>query len=170
MNPGLDSLDAIVRQLWPRYKDGVQPMWDTQLHRYPIDELRTVLWRYRADHPDDTKPVWRTIYAMLAGGKDGTTSGKSDLQLLLDSVRRAIATDPAWQKYPAARSWSDSEVFENHIEANVRPVLRKVDGEAKDDPGGRLAKLAANEREWTVTRYIRDLQERGEAIPQWLVR
>lgn len=168
MNPGLDSLDEMVRQLWPRYKDSVQPMWDTQLHRYSVDEIRAALWRHKADYPDDSKPTWKTIYSMLLGGKTG--SGKSNLQLLLDSMRREIATDERWQKHPQARRWSDSQVFENHIEANVRPILRNIDGSAKDDPDGRRAKSAAQTRESFVNPYVRDLKERGEQIPAWLVR
>lgn len=167
MNPGLDSLDAMVRELWPRYKASIQPMWDTRLRQYPSDKLSETLRKYRADHPDDTKPVWRTIYALLAGGNTGP--GKSDLQLLLDSIRRAIATEDRWQKHPQARRWSDSEVFENHIEANVRPILRNIDGSAKDDPDGRRARSAAKEREMIVSRYARDLEQRGEQVPAWLV-
>lgn len=168
MNPGLDSVDQLVRQFWPRYKASIQPMWDTRLHQYPSDKLSETLRKYRADHPDDTKPVWRAIYAMLAGGTAGP--GKSDLQLLLDSIRRAIATEDRWQKCPQARGWSDSEVFENHIEANVKPILRRMDGTAEDDPGGRLARLAASTRANMVSYYIRDLKERGDPVPEWLVR
>jgi hypothetical protein len=167
MNPGLDSLDEMVRQLWPRYKDSVQPMWDTRLHGYSIDEIRTALWRHKADYPDDSKPTWKTIYTMLSGGKTG--AGKSDLQLLLDGIRREIAKDPRWQKHPTARRWSDSEVFENHVEANTRPILRRMDGTAEDDPEGRLARLAATERTNIVSRYVRDLEERGDSVPAWLV-
>lgn len=170
MSSRLDDLDDCVRQLWPRYKASIQPMWDTRLQRYSFEDLRAALWRHRADYPDDTKPVWRTIYAALTGDGDRDGTGKSDLQILLDSVRRAIAADPAWQKYPAARSWSDSEVFENHVEANVRPILRDMDGSAKDDPGGRLARSAASTRVSFVQPYIRDLEERGEPVPAWLVR
>lgn len=168
MNPGLDSLDAMVRQLWPRYKASVQPMWDTRLHRYATDELRAALWRHRSDYPDDTKPNWRTIYALLAGGNAGP--GKSDLQILLGSIRRAIASEDRWQKQPQARRWSDSELFENHIDANTQPILRNMDGSACDDPDGRLARLAAHARTAIVEPLIRDLTERGEQVPAWLVR
>ena len=168
MNPGLDSLDAMVRQLWPTYKASVQPMWDTRLHCYSVEDIRQALWRHRADYPDETKPTWRTIYALLAGGNSG--SGKSDLQLLLDSIRRAIAKEDRWQKHPAARSWSDSEVFQNHIEANTRPVLFQLDGKAYPDLDGRRARAADSETTMIVGRYVRDLKERGDPVPEWLVR
>lgn len=168
MNPGFDSLDEMVRQFWPTYKASVQPMWDTRLHRHSVEELRTALWRHKADYPDDTKPTWKTIYAMLAGGKTG--SGKSDVQILLDGIRKAIATEDRWQKYPAARRWSDSEVFENHVDANTVPILRNMDGSACEDPDGRLAKLAAWTRMAIVEPLIRDLKERGDQVPAWLVR
>lgn len=170
MNPGLDSVTAMVSQLWPTYRASVQPMWDTRLHRHDVETIRTVLWQHRADYPDDTKPVWRTIYTMLSGGNTSAGTGKSDLQILLDQIRREIATNPDWHKCPAARTWSDSEAFENHIEANVLPILRYLDGIAKPDVDGRLAKLAAHERTAIVNPIIRDLKERGDPVPAWLVR
>lgn len=169
MNPGLDSVTAMVQQLWPRYKASIQPMWDTRLHRYDVETIRAILWAYRADHPDDTKPVWRTVYSMLSGG-DQTHKGQSDLQCLLDSVRRAIVADPKWSKVKPPRIWTDADLVENHIDANVRPILRDMTGKAKPDDDGRLAKLAARARVAIVEPLILDLTERGETVPEWLVR
>lgn len=128
-----------------------------------------MLWAHRADHPDDTKPHWRTIYSMLAGDK-GQSAGKSDLQVLLDMMRRAIAADPSWTKRKPANEWTDADLVENHIEANVRPILRGIDGKASPDDDGRLARLAASQRQAIVAPLIRDLVERGETVPDWLVR
>lgn len=172
MNPGYDTVDALVRQLWPPYKASIQPMWDYKLFQYSADVLSETLRRYRAEYPDDTKPTWKTIYTMLSGGNTG--SSRSDLWILLDGMRREIRSSDYWARDAAARAramaWSDSEVFENHIEANTRPILRRMDGKAEDDPDGRLGRLAATTRANMVARYTRDLEERGERVPAWLVR
>ena len=168
MNPGFDALESMVRQLWPTYRASVQPMWDTRLSRYSTDELSTTLWRHRADNPDDTKPHWKTIYGLLAGGNMGV--GKSDLRILLDSMRRTISRDPAWMKQKPINAWTDPDLFENFVEANVRPVLRDMDGTVKDDSDGRLARLAARTRMSFASPYIADLKERGDPVPEWLVR
>jgi hypothetical protein len=167
MNPGFDAFNTMVRQLWPTYKTDVQPMWDTKLRRYSSDEIGTALWRHRADFPDDAKPSWRTIYSRLSGT---TTPGKSDLRILVDGIRKAIATEERWAKHPTAKNWPDSEVFENHIEANLRPILYEMNGKVSDDPDGRLARLAAKTRAMIVNGLIVDLEERGEIVPAWLVR
>lgn len=168
MTPGFDAFETIVRDLWPSYRASVQPMWDTRLYRYPIDTLGAVLRQYRADHPDDTKPHWSTIYGILAGG--GTRVGKSDLQILLNSVRRAIRSDPGWMKRKPIDAWTDADVLENHIEANVGPILRNMGGTTCDDPDGRLARLAVFTRMAIVQPLITDLEQRGDPVPEWLTR
>ena len=112
--------------------------------------------------------IWKTIYRALAGGDEGP--GKSDLQILLDQMRRSIRADATAMKRKPINAWTDSDLFENHVEANIRPILRNMDGSACDDPDGRLAKLAANTRTRFAAPYIADLKERGDPMPEWLVR
>lgn len=170
MTSGLDDLEMMVRDLWPTYKASIRPMWDTQLCRYGIDVLGAVLRQHRSDYPDDKKPVWRTIYVMLSGGHEAGGSDKSDLQELLDFMRRMIARTPEAVKNKPIDQWTDADCFERHVEANTRPGLYGLDGHALPDPDARRARFAATERKNIASRYIRDLEKRGEPVPEWLVR
>lgn len=167
MTPGFDAFENIVRELWPTYRASVQPMWDTRVYQYPTEQIGCVLRQFRADYPDDTKPIWKTIYGMLAGGKDGNAS-KSDLQELLDFMRRTISKDAEALKRKPVNAWTDADCLERYIEANAQ--MRDLDGEALPDDDGRRARLAASWRRATVGRYVRDLKARGEPVPGWLVR
>jgi hypothetical protein len=142
-------------------------MWDTRLCGYSLDVLGATLRQHRADYPDDAKPVWKTIYAMLSGGSTAAGAAeKSDLQELLDFMRRQIAQTPAAIKHKPIDQWTDADCFERLVEANAG--LRDLGGKALPDPGGHRARIAANERAWAVNRYARDLKERGELVPAWL--
>lgn len=172
MNPGFDSFQSMVQQLWPTYKASVQPMWDTRLHRYPIGDLRTVLWQHRADFPDENKPVWKTIYAMLRGGGGDNTASKSDLRILLDQTRRIIAKDTEWMKRKPIDQWSDADVWQNFMDAQTFPTTHQMTAggwSPREDPDGKVASRAASERTILRRRYESDLTERGDLVPEWLL-
>lgn len=159
---GFDGFAELVQSLWPTYRTNIQPMWNTVLHRYSVTQLGEVLAKHRADHPDETKPIWKTIYAVLAGG---ARAGKSDLQLVLNQWRKLLRE----AKRKGSENWSDYEVFQCFLDAQTYPILyNTLTREPENSPDGRLVRMAAQLRGSLACRYIEDLRERGDVIPEWL--
>lgn len=159
-----DDFVAAVTSLWPTYRTDVGPMWDTVLRRYSMTEIGQALRKHRAERPDDSKPIWKLIYADLTDGKQ--QSSKSDLQILLNQQRRILAE----HKVKGATNWGDWEVFQSFLDTQVYPRLYDtLTRQPRDDPDGRHAAMAARERAGLTHRYIRDLKERSEPVPEWLM-
>lgn len=171
MSGSFQEFETVVRSVWPRYQANIQPIWDRKLRQYPFDCLIDVLNEHRADNPDEAKPIWKMIYGALSGG-DTASSGKSDLQILLDQTRRCIAKDSEWMKRKPIDQWSDADVWQNFLDAQTFPTTHEMVAggyRLRDDPDAKIAKSAASERTMLRRVYEKNLRECGEPVPEWLL-
>lgn len=163
MSTTLDELKRMVSDLWPSYRASVYPMWRTKLCQYEVGELRTALTQQRAVDPDGTKPVWKSIYAGLSGGKD---SQSSVLSCILTGVRK----DHEKRGTKGIAYWTDEQCFLNYLDAQSCPILFDPEGRPKSDEDSRRMKLAAFARETAMRGVVNDFREHSQPLPDWLER
>jgi len=181
-----DLFDEVV-DLWPRYKTTKTELHTAVWHRlsrYTGTDRFNVLRKHRHDNPDAMRPMWATVFSMLAA----TTAQESrdDFQGFLASLRTV------WKRIGTKHvdEMTDADVWYNYLEAQTYPITHNTaTGKPRPDlePCTHCAALAdkhpsmfractrmavacdaARTRRRETEIWVRRLEEAGLAVPTYL--
>lgn len=166
-----------VQELWPTCRmtepEFHHAAW-WKLRHYPSDTIRQALQKHRQAKPDRTRPLWDMLFHALP--KSASTRGNSNpLQLLLWQLRRLWAKGDKESRI-AAEHATDEEVWNTDVWGQVaswthqwKPIGDgKMGWVARDDADGRRAKAAADQRSRIARSMIRELEDGGHPVPDYL--
>lgn len=106
-----------VKGLWPAYKctdESLGLVWRHKLCHYDETTIGNALRYQRMDHPDATKPEWKSIYRGLA--VLGRKGGKSPLATLLAQVRQAAKKNGT----AGVDQWTDADAWHHYLRAQIQ--------------------------------------------------
>ena len=163
MNDGYEQFADVMRELWPSCRqfqgDGLLEGFFRSLHA-DIDEVLRCARKLRTMDWDCTKPSLKQLKQMLMKATD---NDRDEWQAFLDSVRRGAKANGV-----KCENWSDRDVYEAFVETQARTWTHGIGRRLKDDPKGRLQRLAQRERTNWAAYWRGYLTEQGRPIPEWL--
>lgn len=155
---GVDPFETFLeaaQALWPSCTrltaDSLKPVWYKHFQRASWTALRDAMKRERGDHPDAVCPSWQCIIVEVKPARtESGPHGRNDYRTLLRNIKEAAVKQRWWE---GAQCWDDARTWEHALAvATFATTHNTLTGQLRDDPEGRRAMLAKDERH-NMTHY-----------------